>query len=365
MKMKNEALVGVVVLAGIMTALVGSLWLSGQTWGAQQQDLVATFREVGALERGNPVKYRGVNVGRVTDIALSSRGDGVFVTLAVRPDVVLPADAGVLLSAESVFGGYMAQLVSMSQFPDLQFTSPQRADVLAGASLPDFTELTAVAARIASDMETLSDRVQLAFTPETAVKIREIVDNAAEISQQLGGFIDQQTRTYGDVSTNVLASTENIRVATAEAQATMGDLRAAFETGEVRQVLANAQRASANLAAFSEQLDALGAGFPGLMTQAQTTLGTFGQTAASFDQTLQSLQPAFAEVAPTIVEAREAMTTLNRTMQAMQEGDGTIGRLLTDPALYEETQRAVATMQRLLADVQANPGKYIRNLRIF
>jgi ABC-type transporter Mla subunit MlaD len=42
----------VVVLAGILTAIVGSVWLSGRSWGGQQQEVVATFREVGALERG-------------------------------------------------------------------------------------------------------------------------------------------------------------------------------------------------------------------------------------------------------------------------------------------------------------------------
>ena len=42
MKMKNEALVGMVVLAGIIVALVGSLWLSGATIGSQQRTLTAT-----------------------------------------------------------------------------------------------------------------------------------------------------------------------------------------------------------------------------------------------------------------------------------------------------------------------------------
>jgi phospholipid/cholesterol/gamma-HCH transport system substrate-binding protein len=357
--------VGLVVIMGIITAVVGSVWLSGQAWGAPRQELTATFREVGGLADGNLVKYRGVTVGRVTGIELSSRGDGVFVTLAVNPEIVLPADAGVLLSAESVFGEWMAQLVSMSQYPDLQFTRPQRADVLPGAALPDFSELTAVAARIAGDIELLSDRVQLAFTQETAVKIRETIENVAEVSEQVGGFIDQQTRTYSEVSRQVLQSAENIRVATAEAQVTMREVRTSFTAGDVQTILGNARQASENLAAFSAQLDQAAAGVPGLIGQAETTLGAFGATAASLDQTLQALQPAFAEVAPTIVEARAAMTTLNRVMLRMQEGEGTIGRLLEDPALYEETQRAVNTLQRLLADVQANPGKYIREVRVF
>jgi hypothetical protein len=42
-----------------------------------------------------------------------------------------------------------------------------------------------------------------------------------------------------------------------------------------------------------------------------------------------------------------------------------MGRLLADPALYEETQRAIVTLRRLLADIQQNPAKYIGQLQVF
>ena len=52
-------------------------------------------------------------------------------------------------------------------------------------------------------------------------------------------------------------------------------------------------------------------------------------------------------------------------LDALQSGDGTIGRLLEDPAVYEEMQAAIATLRRLMADIQANPGRYIGELRAF
>ena len=33
MRLKNEALVGLVVIMGIITALLGAVWLSGRSWG--------------------------------------------------------------------------------------------------------------------------------------------------------------------------------------------------------------------------------------------------------------------------------------------------------------------------------------------
>jgi hypothetical protein len=59
------------------------------------------------------------------------------------------------------------------------------------------------------------------------------------------------------------------------------------------------------------------------------------------------------------------MTSFNTLLTSLQSQEGSLGRLLTDPALFEETQRLIVTMQRLMADIQANPGKYVGELQVF
>jgi phospholipid/cholesterol/gamma-HCH transport system substrate-binding protein len=365
MKMKNEALVGLTVILGIITAVLGSVWLSGRSWGEPYKDVVAAFSAVGQLAEGNPVTFRGVQVGRVSKIELSPRGTGVYVTMSVRPELPLQGDVGVLLGSASLFGDWQAQIVSQSEFPDLLFTTAPRRDVLAGATLPDISELTAVAARIAGDIETLSERIQIAFTPETAVEIRQTIENVSAATEQLGGFLESQTRTYGQVGANVLASTENIRQATVAAQATMNDVRASLRGGDVQQILTNARVASSNLSALTSELRGATAGVPGLVAQADSTLGAFGRTAESLNTTLNGLQPGLAEIGPTVAETRTLITSFNTLLTQMSSQQGTLGRLMADPALYEEFQRLVTSMQRLMADIQANPGKYIGELQVF
>jgi phospholipid/cholesterol/gamma-HCH transport system substrate-binding protein len=366
MKLKNEVLVGLVVLAGIVVALVGAIWLSGQSFGTPQRELKAVFTEVGVLAEGSPVKYRGVRVGRVSKIELAPLGDGVVVSMGVDDKVVLPPDAGALIAPESFFGDWQVALVSRAATQNVDFVRMRGSTgVLPGATMPDITQLTAVAADIADDMQILSDRVQLAFTEETAINIRETLNDMREVSRQVQGFIDQQTRVYGQVGTNVLESTANIRTATAEASLAARDIRTTLNQGEVRQILTNAQQASANLNALSEQLRGAASGVPGLVARADTTLAAFGQTAGTLNQTIAGIQPSLVELGPTIAEARSAMATLNRAMTAMEQGNGSLGRLLNDPALYEETQRAIVTLRRLLADIQQNPAKYIGELQIF
>ena len=367
MRFKNEAVVGMVVVAALVTVAFGAYWLTGRPWGGNEREIRAGFRDVGLLAEGNRVKYRGVNVGRVEQVELLPGGDGVGVRMTLDTPVRLPADAGVVLSAESFFGDWQAEIVPRSspQYAGLDWVEIRQPGVLPGTALPDITELTAVAGRIAGSLDTLSRRVQLAFTEETAVDIRETIERVADVSQKLEGFIDQQTRTYSAVGNNVLQSTANIRDATSTAKNAASNLQAAIDRGDIQAILSNARQSRENLNAFSVQLSSAASGVPGLMARADTTLASVGRAADAAGTTITALQPAIAEVGPTRVEARAALGTLQRAAAKIEEGNGTLGRLIADPALYEETQRAIVTLRRLLADLQQNPGKYIGEVKIF
>jgi phospholipid/cholesterol/gamma-HCH transport system substrate-binding protein len=365
MKLKNEAIVGLVVVLGIIIMVLGAWWLSGRPWARAEQEVVAIFREVGQLRAGNPVVYRGVSVGRVTEIELSTDGRGVYVTMAIAPDIELQPDAAVILAPQSMFGDWQAQIASRQRFPDLEFTLTTRPDVLPGAALPDISELTAVAARIAGDIQTLSQRVELAFTEETAIKMRETIENVQEMSQQLTGFVQQQTVVFDGVSRNVLASSDNIRQATLRVERVMGQFEASLEQGEIQDVMTNVRLASENLRQLSVEVQGAVVGMPAMMARVDTTFTNFGVLAQDVQLTLRGLQPTLAEVGPTIADARVALASLQRAAERIENGEGTVGRLFEDPALYEETQAAIATLRRLMADVQANPARYIRNVRVF
>lgn len=366
MRLKNEVTVGVVVVLGIVLTVLGALWLSGKPWTEEQVEVTGVFREVGELRNGNPVKFRGVQVGRVTTIELSETGVGVAVRMHISPRVVLPADPAVLLAPASLFGDWQASIVSRSNYPELEFTDGDLPLLLPGSTLPDITQLTAVGARIAGDLEILAQRVEIAFTEETAIKLRETIENVQEISEQLTGFVGQQTQAYRDVSENVLIATQDIADATARVGRVAGEVEQAFAPGgQFQDVLANVEEASANLQALSTRLDAATQGVPGMVARADTTLGDLGRLAGSASDLLVALEPQVREVGPVLAEARLVLSGLQSVTERMEDGDGTMARLLEDPALYEELQATITTLRRTLADIQANPARYIGSLRIF
>ena len=72
-----------------------------------------------------------------------------------------------------------------------------------------------------------------------------------------------------------------------------------------------------------------------------------------------------SENAARLVANLDSTNAQLRTLLAQaQNGNGTIGKLLSDSLLYRDIRHSVASLDSLLADFKANPKKYI-NLRIF
>ena len=102
------------------------------------------------------------------------------------------------------------------------------------------------------------------------------------------------------------------------------------------------------------------------LTQTQTTLrrSVSALDTASIDSTVQNLRATSANMAALTGNLQQTTTQLNGVLASLQGTDGTAGKLLNDPALYDNLQRLVARIDSLTADFQKHPRKYI-NLEIF
>lgn len=329
MNRRNEMVVGAVILAALALIFFGTLWLSGKKLGVEERLITARFREVGQLLEGNTVKMRGVPIGTVAEIQLERGGNAVLVTMRVDPEMTLPEDAVAILAPESMFGDWQAEILSRSQFPRYAYAEPRDPKHLPGYSLPDISRLTAVADRIAENVAVLSERIGLAFTEETAQNIREAIDNFQQVSTQLTELIDSQERTIVEVGSNLQVSTRTLGEAAEMARDAFAQVEAAIDDGELETIVRNASMASARvdtlttaLLQTSEQLRAVAVSADSMFGPAQTLLSQISR------------------------------------------GEGTLGKLVQDTALYGELIQTNRQVQLLLADLQANPRKYIQ-LRVF
>jgi phospholipid/cholesterol/gamma-HCH transport system substrate-binding protein len=326
---RNEVVVGAVVLLAIALLIVGTIWLKGTGFGREETEIRARFGQVGQLLKGNAVKLRGVPIGRVESIELDPAGTGVIITMAVDSRVRFPEDPVVILSPESMFGDWQAEIFPRRNFASYDYAEDPDPTVLPGYSLPDISQLTAVAADIADNMSTLSDRFEIAFTDETADNIRKAIQNIQQVSDQLTGMVDRQQRAIDEVATNLSQTSESLGKAAETVQRAFAQVETAVGDDRLVSIVANVERASAQTDSLTREL---------LSTSRQLRA-----VAATADTTFRSV---------------------GAVADRINRGEGSLGRLLADTSLYYGVVETNAEIARLLKDIRENPRRYI-NLRIF
>lgn len=104
------------------------------------------------------------------------------------------------------------------------------------------------------------------------------------------------------------------------------------------------------------------------LTQATLRRSLAAIDSAALDSTIRNLNAASANAARFTAQLSgqlETTTTrLNGILAKLESGDGTAGKLLNDPALYQDIRSLVQRMDSLTTDLRKNPKKYI-NVRIF
>lgn len=324
MKSRYDVIVGTVMLLGALLVGGGTIWLANAGFGAAQR-VTAEFQQVGQLAKGNPVKLRGVPIGQVRSIRLAPGGTGVSVRMRIAPDAALPADPVALASPQSMFGDWQIEIVPRSRYPRYAYARPSNDLALPGYALPDVSQITAVADRIAENMAVLTDRIEIAFTEETARNVRQAINNIVEVSDELAGLVASQKQAVQELTAELGDATQTLNDAATYASRAFRQVDAAVSGGQLDTIMVNARQASARIDSLSRAL---------LRTteQIQAITASAGRSFGRVDS----------------ITAR------------IGAGQGTFGMLVNDTTLYRQLIRTNIALQHLLNDIEENPDKYFK-----
>ena len=242
--------------------------------------------------------------------------------------VVLPA-------ASSLFGEWQATVTDASGVPadrDLRATielARTTGDTLAGAVLPDIAQLTTVAGRLAGDVAKVADRVQVAFDDSAARELRESIRNFAELSSVLAKTVTLQSKNLDKISTDLQTGLTDLNNTAAKLSAFSARVDSATSRGELQKIVVNSQHAAQEL---------------------MTTATRLREISGDFERTQSKLTSAVSRADSVFAKANSR--------------SGTLGLMINDPALYQQSDSLVRELRSLVADVKKNPRRYI-NVRVF
>lgn len=310
MKFSKEAKAGIIALISIIAFVVLFQFMKGKNFFSDSDTYFVKYDNVEGLTKASPVTINGLKVGKVTTIIPVTSKDG-HVSFVVKMNI----NAGFDFSKESKVEIYSAGIMSDKELRiNMVYKGAMAQD---GDTLQGDTKLSAIA-QITNQVGPVADRLTTAL---------ESIDS---LSGNANKVLDAENRKQFRLLLENLNKTTQAIAATA---ATTDQLIASNQK-QVGDLVKNANTT---------------------MISANDAVKKFGNVASNLNT--QQLNDAIAQLG-------DASKKLNTLIAGIESGQGSMGKLIKDPELYNNLNKSVVALSALLEDLQKNPKRYV-NFSVF
>lgn len=248
--------VGAFVLALIAGIIVFVIWI-----GKFQQEAVVYFSvrftgSVTGLEPGNPVRYRGILVGRVAAIGIDPENSNlILVTIEVAQGTPVRGDSVASLEVSGIAGVTYVQISGGSMESQMlpQRTSPPYPEIAAKPS--KLEQLFEGAPALVGRLNELADKFGEVLSQDNVKAISDTLAHLETVTRALS----DQSGGMGDLLENGAAAAEQVRAASVEFQLLAQDLRSEVKLigGTARTAVEDIEGTARSFSAVAGQLEAM------------------------------------------------------------------------------------------------------------
>jgi phospholipid/cholesterol/gamma-HCH transport system substrate-binding protein len=306
--------VGLLVSGAFVAFMVFLQIVSTQGLGrADSYDVWALFDDVLGLEKKSPVQVAGVDIGRIKEIELS--GGKAKVTLEIYGEVDLYEDARIEKVSISLLGDYKLAVEPGTA------TKPKLKN---GDQIKNVISLSSVDAVIA-EVRTMSEALKkmIAGTPEQPAPLEQIVRDVQGSAAAARTVLEVVSQDIGENAEKLDRILQNIELFTKDlSQISRGKDR------DIDAITTDARAIAHSLRITAENLEKIIA----------------GQDEEDLKESVKSL--------------RQTLDTMNRSLeniasitQKIDEGQGTVGGLINDPAIHDGIKEAVEGVNKVVGGV--------------
>ena len=298
MKIRREFKIGIFAIIVILVSWWGISWLGGQNLFKSYNTYTVYYEEVSKdLQVSSRVYIRGVNVGNVQDIELQSGRVKVVIAVEEQYADMIPSNTTALIT-EGMMGG--AQIVL------------EQGD----------------SNSIAKDGATLNGRLDEGLMGMLADKGAELIDNLNTTLTKLDDTVSSVNGILEDNRENITGIVTNLEALSGEMTALVSDSKGDIDT------------AISDLSAFTTMLK---------------------NNTASIESMLGNLDEFSGELADSniITNLNTTVDKLNGIIATIESGEGSVGKLLSDDAVYNSIDETIGSLNALLTDLKEHPMRYV------
>ncbi len=332
---KRNVWVGFFVILG----LLGLGWLIIRfgdlpTWVGRYKANVVTiyFPEAPGIQENTSVYFCGYPVGKVLKVhppALLSDPENpqkesyqVVVEVGVSTEYSVPKNVVPKVNRRGLGMGYV-EFVSADKEPSNQLLSD--GDKCKGY--------------ISQGSEFISE--------ETQSKLDDLIGSLADLSKILKGQLTPAPPDMVDehkMGANITTAIMRLNEVLKNLNDIVGD---ADNKNNIRKSLAEFSTLAVDMQQAVKEAQALAADARGLITKSSDTVGHIDQMAGEFNTTFQQTGEKIQIAAD---EMARSLQTMNTVLSEVSQGDGTVGRMMNDPRLYESFVDACQNLNLAITD---------------
>ncbi len=342
MLQQNQTLavrVGIFFTIAIVLVLGLSLQASDGGFFRPTYELKAYFKQTAGIEAGTRVALRGVPIGRVKQLDWDAARYEVEVLLSVEERYMIPEGSIARIQTSSLLGGYFVNISVPEEMPaEVAFMEP--GDTIDTRETPTIDEVVSSVTELSTGAEGLianldRDREELlAQVREVIEENRSNIREATDSFSRMGPRLEQLTERFNEMTEHMQSGEGTLGALYAD-RGLYDDLRAFSDTARgVADQISSGEGTIGRLIYDDETLNEM----MQIMEDIQRASQEVELAVSENRENFQNLVSSLSETGPRI---DRAVAEFNEITRKVNEGEGTIGRLVNDPSLYEDAQRAI------------------------
>lgn len=304
MKISNETKIGALTVVSVAILMFGYSYLKGNDVFTSENRFYATYASVDGLSVSKPVLVNGFPIGRVSHMTLLSDGR-TLVELKVEPKYEIPKNTLAKLEGTDLLGSKAIIFELGDSKVMAEDKDTLKADIKGG---------------LAESLQPVQKKAEV------------IIGKMDSILSSVNAIMNPRFQKNVDRSFNSIANT----LQSLEGTSKKVDNLVGVQSVHINNILANVESISGNLKTNGVYLT---------------------RTMANFNKVSDDI--AASNVKQTLDNVNKAIADLQATIAKVNNGQGSLGKLMTDDEMYNHLRDASADLDKLLIDLKANPKRYV------
>lgn len=297
MRFTKEIGIGILVILGTLMSVFSYNYLKGINLFEKTRTFKVIYTKVDGLSPSNPVTLNGYKIGKVQKINFNSNDTKeLIVDIVIENDVKFSKTSKAELYETGLIGGKAIAII-----PDYDNNAvAESGDYLIGSVKPGLTDLVNQ------------------IMPQIQLQLETVMKKAGIVLSNINTLFDEETKKSLKSSIDQFASLTN-----------------------------NLSETSRNVDAFIKDNS------PNLTT----TIDNLNATSLKMKDMSNSMSEVDLNLILTNLDS--TISNLNNITNKLNQGEGTVGKLIYDDGLFKNLDNATKNLEELIEDIKLNPKRYV------